>query len=264
MRDPLDLYTSTDRFYTQRGITLVEICIAVLFIGLIIFGVLQVKELIFNARLNGTMQQVQSYEAAIDAFKKYYGVYPGDITDPANRLPACGAAGSCSTPGDGSGIISALAITRTVFIGYGINDEGRTMWTHLSTAGFIGNEINRSSVSTVRSFGDQFPSTPVAGGLHYVELQIVGAPNIAGQYFYIRNGAGAGFANGIQPEGNDNSPFTPLIAARIDQKFDDGFPDSGNVIGIGTGCEGIAGANSYTFARADNRDCGLFIGKSSL
>jgi prepilin-type N-terminal cleavage/methylation domain-containing protein len=254
----------------QSGFTLVEVAVVTVAIGLLIFGVLGVREMIINARLVSTMQQVQSYQAAIKSFRKAYGVLPGDIMDPANRLPACDAGGSCNVPGNGTGNIGGVGVTRTgPFLGYSLNTannvEGRTVWTHLAAGGFIGSVIDRTSTSMVKSWGVQFPTTPLGGGVHVIEMRaggdMTGTPDISGRYFYLRQTVGG---DSLNAEPNDGALFTPVFVAAADQKFDDGFPDTGNIIGMGTGCQAVGANNVYTFARSDRLDCGMLIGESTF
>ncbi len=77
------------------------------------------------------------------------------------------------------------------------------------------------------------------------------APAISGLYLVLRNAAAAGNIG----EGDGLSAVSPNRAAQIDRKLDDGLPDTGDVIGVGTtGCTGA----SYT-ETTETRNCNLLI-----
>jgi prepilin-type N-terminal cleavage/methylation domain-containing protein len=88
----------------QAGFTLVELAIVMIIIGLLIAGVLKGQALIQNAQVTSTVAQVKSIEAAISTFSDTYAAIPGDLVNPATRLPNCAGAcivGAGATNGNG-------------------------------------------------------------------------------------------------------------------------------------------------------------------
>src|ERR1700732_4041122 len=76
----------------QAGFTLVELAIVMIIIGLLIAGVLKGQALINNARVTSTVAQNKAIDAAISTFRDTYASLPGDLVNPAARLPNCLAA----------------------------------------------------------------------------------------------------------------------------------------------------------------------------
>jgi len=218
---------------SQAGFTLVELAIVMIIIGLLIGGILKGQELIANAQVTATASQIKAIEAATNTFRDSYNAVPGDMLNPATRLPNCAAATVCgANAGNGNNRVDddAPGAAQTA------NTEGPMFWTHLAAADMIGGVD--STVSNVATWGAQLPAAELGGGFtisfstgnagtralasldgattamqgHYLALQLL--PNAA-----------IGAAT--------NLALSPTQAARIDRKLDDGAGRSGSVIGVG-------------------------------
>jgi len=85
---------------SQRGFTLVEIAIVLVIIGLLLGGVLKGQSLIDSAKVKNVVQQIQSLQAAVNAYQDRYRALPGDDIMATTHVP--GATGN----GNGDGQIT--------------------------------------------------------------------------------------------------------------------------------------------------------------
>lgn len=74
-----------------KAFTLVEFAVVITIMGLLIGGTLAGIEIIRNSKVAATIAQIDSYNAAVNAFYKTYGSLPGDMLDADKRLPNCEA-----------------------------------------------------------------------------------------------------------------------------------------------------------------------------
>lgn len=212
---------------SQLGFTLVEIAIVVVIIGLFVAGVLRAQELLNNARLNSTIREVKSYEAALVAFKDMYNQIPGDMGNAMGRIPGCNAGMNCGN-GGGDGVLGVRKATYGIMIlQTGISEpqiETTYFWKHLALSHLItGVEPNANPDRP--EMGRTNPSAKFSGGFIVVQ-----ALHGAGQQ---REGINLLTTNTLSdfsaynPDGKN--PLNPLQARYIDQKMDDGLPDAGDV-----------------------------------
>ncbi len=229
---------------SQAGFTLVELAIVMIIIGLLIGGILKGQELIANAQITATSSQIKAVEAAMTTFRDSYDAVPGDMLNPTNRLPNCGAT-PCSTAGNGNNRVDSVTLDA---VQVSTNENAR-FWTQLAAADMIGGV---SSVSTtVNAWGGQLPAAEVGGG--FTVGFASGAPAggagnlVAGHYLALR------FAPNTAITATASLALSPTQAARIDRKLDDGIPHTGGTIAAGTaggtGCwNGTAPALTYVEA----------------
>jgi prepilin-type N-terminal cleavage/methylation domain-containing protein len=240
---------------SEAGFTLVELAIVLMIIGLLIGGILRGQELMENARVTSTIQQTKAYDGATTTFRDAYSALPGDIVQPGNRLPNCTTA-PCNTQGDGNSIIGTPMTARGGAYDTGTGTENRRYWLHMAVARLISG-VDASGAST-GGWGIMFPAAKIAGGFHVVFANIAAAapaPAIAGHFLILRNNSSA--TGTVASEGNGNSALSPLRAAQIDRKLDDGLPQTGDVVGVGAGADCTA-ATGY-LENSEERNCNLMI-----
>ena len=163
----------------KRGISLVELSIVLVIIGLLVSGVTYGIRLIEQARLNGVISDFQRYKVAFSSYQEIYGAYAGDDDRAEARWGAttCGvAANDCD--GNGDDRVSYKVETGTA------TAEGVSAWRHLELGGFLngfkikqpsatakpsvgpgGNNIPESKVGRHVGyfFADNAPRNPIAG-----------------------------------------------------------------------------------------------------
>ena len=239
------------------GFTLVELSMVMLIVGLLIGGVLKGQEMIANSRATAVIAQVRSYEAAIATFKDINSAWPGDLATAAERIPGCNANCTPYAAGRNNDIVGITnwpttwdtqAGTTTHIPAEDERDETTLFWTHLMLANLISGVSSRwlyadSPLSI--AWNETHPAAPTGGG--YIVGYGTGArlpgdpmppaspgnpasgPN--GMLLMIVSTPDTGGATMMTEEGRQ--PFNASLAARIDDKIDDGLPHSGIVIAYG-------------------------------
>ena len=173
----------------------------------------------------------------------------------------CAANALCSTAGNGDGNIGNLPSATP------LGAEGERFFVHLNAAGLITGIVPGAAGSLV--VGANFPATKIANNVLLVGGTPTGlAANFTGAlantvahspgtYLVINQAIAApGAAVGLSPD----------QALRIDNKLDDGVPDTGQVLGIGTAgiaagnCGSVSGAAAGAYATINTQaTCGLYI-----
>jgi prepilin-type N-terminal cleavage/methylation domain-containing protein len=246
----------------QAGFTLVELAIVMIIIGLLIAGVLKGQALIQNAQVTATVAQLKAIDAATTTFKDTYNALPGDILSPGTKLPAgCAANALCNTAGNGDGVIGNLPNVTPV------GAEGERYFVHLNAAGLLTGIVPDVTGSTV--IGNNFPAAKISGNVILASGTPTGAAagfaaalantvaHSPGTYMVINQAIGVpGATTGLKPD----------QALRIDTKLDDGVPDTGEVLGIGTAgaaagnCGTVSGAAAGTYATINTQaTCALYV-----
>lgn len=215
---------STRSFNAQAGFSLVELGIALTVIGLLLAGIIKGKELVDNARTDRVIIDFQNYQAAIANFYRTYQALPGDMLNPATRLPDCNNA-PCDGNGNGNREIgSDSSFEDNAYAG---QSEMRAFWVQLARAGLISGIVSNYS-GTPNEAGIDFPKTPLGGGYRaYYDAECYNDAACRGNV--LRPGGlvgGTGAAAQLV--------FTAPQAARIDRKIDDGIPSTGRINGVGT------------------------------
>ncbi|MGU9951117.1 MAG: prepilin-type N-terminal cleavage/methylation domain-containing protein [Gammaproteobacteria bacterium WSBS_2016_MAG_OTU1] len=108
-----------------RGVTLVEIAIVLVIIGLLLGGILKGQELINNARIRAIADGQAGLKASWYAFIDRYRGLPGDYIQAQQHIPGAGAARTGSTTGENSGD------------GFTTILESPIVFQHLTAAGFL-------------------------------------------------------------------------------------------------------------------------------
>lgn len=244
-----------DTITHDQGFTLVELAIVMTIIGLLIGGVLKGQEMIQNARVTATIAQVKSFQAAVETYRDRFDQLPGDMSTAQMRLPGCTAANYCYN-GNGNSIIGTPG-TVSAGMEY-LNQTGSSLpavettmfFKHLALADLISG-VNPSENPSNPVWGKTHPSAPVGGGLHIFFSAHSGDWG-KGHILRLQN------ASNEPPSlsGTGTNVISPILARVIDQKMDDGKPDSGFVAADfgGSGCDPTG-----DYALTEARNCIMYF-----
>jgi len=223
----------------RDGFTLIELSIVLVIIGLIVGGILTGQSLIAAAGARAQITQIEKFNQAVNTFHGKYGYLPGDIPNPLVTQFGFTTRLGDSGHGDGNGIIQGNC-HGCAAPANGSDFDGETLyfWTDLSTANLLNGYLN----SLVTTSGGTCP----AGDAISMCLPAASIGN--GNYVYVYSG---GLNSGFNGDGNNYyglSAVTSLVvsgeymsstadmtvkqAYDIDQKIDDGLPQSGNVTAL--------------------------------
>lgn len=230
-----------------KAFTLIELSIVLVIIGLVVGGILAGRDLISTAGIRATIAQVDKFNQAVNTFRGKYGYLPGDIpratagqfglyrlNDPADT--------DCPNNLFGNDLIQS-----------GPYDEGcyfevTVFWRHLTDTRLIegaygvnpGNPLTLSgggvthNVSGSNAGASFFPAAKMRDSLYFVPknwdlantssyfVNNYDAPN---NYYALVGVSGVNTDDAIDV----GNVLTPAEAYRIDEKMDDGKPNTGSV-----------------------------------
>ena len=219
----------------SQGFTLVELAIVLMIIGLLIGGILRGQELLGNARVTSTIQQVSSYIGATHTFRDTYNATPGDMIDAKIRLPNAGSNGQLKN-GDGNSIIGVQHSASSQLdepwatVDTAMTTENAQYWKHLSQAHLISG-IDPGATSP--EWGKSNPKAKLGDAGFFMRWSScsnpVGCGGGTSNHYLVLFKNINGVANCLQ---NSGCAVAPIRAAQMDRKMDDGFAVNGDVIAI--------------------------------
>lgn len=214
----------------NQGFTLVELAISLIIISMIIGGVLVGQDLIDQARLGTVASEIQKVQAAYNQYKQKYNQVPGDDSNAFSYFGTdCAAdAGSCNGNGDDD-----------------LRDDGDEtyqesymFWRHLYAEKLYNQNLSGTFAPSL-AIGTNLPKLPI-DGITFV------ANTWRKKWYYVSDGLDIEGDSSYGVRANilsiqrlcsstdDPMPncfaFYPTDAKIIDQKIDDGIPNSGNII----------------------------------
>jgi prepilin-type N-terminal cleavage/methylation domain-containing protein len=229
----------------ESGFTLIELSIVLVIIGLIVSGVLVGQDLIRAAGIRATVAQVEKFNSAINTFRVRFGEIPGDMlysTASSFGFPTLARTGA-SGLGDGNGLLEGGATGSTAMAG-----ENLLFWADLSTQSgsldsqliqgkYVGDSgtavagvgVSGTGTTALRSY---IPEAAIKRGNYFAAISLNSVNFYVLSYFSsttVSMGGGASpvtMATGVG--------LSPMDAYNIDQKMDDGRPNGGGVVAMGT------------------------------
>ena len=204
---------------SMRGVTLIEIAIVLVIIGLLLGGILKGQELINNAKVRAIADRQSALKIAWFAFIDRYRALPGDYVQAEVNI-------------EGAGPTIQAATNNGVGFGDGVIAEGESPYVlqHLTGAGFLRCPTCTyapaawavATPNATNSLQNQY------GGI--MAIFVDGSPNITAQtdaqtYLYDTSQV-ALRAPRLMVHTGQNIPSN--IIAEVDRKIDDGFPQYGD------------------------------------
>ena len=214
---------------SEGGFTLIELSIVLVIIGLIVGGILVGQDLINAAGIRATVAQVEKYNSAVNTFRTKYNGIPGDLAQAtAAQFGLFAVTTAAAGMEDGNGLVEGGSAGATVPIG-----ETIIFWNHLSQANLADGSFGAATAAVINagtgkttgnvtSPAQSLPPTKASNtnyftvyannGLNYFQILPIATVTSAGAYTYGTAG------------------LTPIQAQNIDQKMDDGSPNTGIVL----------------------------------
>lgn len=262
----------------EQGFTLVELAIVMIIIGLLIGGVLKGQELISNARVAAAVSKIKAIDAALSTFQDAYDGKPGDILNPGGRIPNCATGTICAqAPGvsDGRIGVAAGAVQATT-------SENMAAWAQLAAADMISGLQNGVPSTATPAAGVTNPDAELSGQLYlgyvgngsltgFAATAVAGLVPRAGHYLLVHNAVPTSGTSSLVAQAPTSATalgtasLTPGQASRIDQKMDDGQPNSGSVLAMGAAgatdfnCVDVATAAGIYNTAFQIASCGTYI-----
>jgi prepilin-type N-terminal cleavage/methylation domain-containing protein len=211
-------------FCAALGFTLLEMSIVLVIIALIVAGVLVGRDLIATAEVRATVGQIEKYNSATNTFKTKFNGIPGDLA--AGFATSFGFTTRAGTTGrgDGNGLIESTGGANLSQV-YG--QENGMFWNDLSVANLIGGQFigpgNRDNPVPVAVPAAQVPTTFPAARLGRGNYITVGSVRRINDYLI------AGIDDTVVTTGaySVTPRITPIEAFNMDNKLDDGQPNTG-------------------------------------
>lgn len=209
----------TKRTY-HHGYTLVELAIALVVIGLLLAGIVKGQELVANTRINMMIQDLRKLEAGVRQFRETYGALPGDLPNPGSRLRNCGPP-ICNTSetSNGDGLVESA-------------EESRKFWHHLGVTGLI-DHVDFTQTNYMYAA----PRNPLKG---YNVVWFNSDPSTLDGNLYT-------LADNV----SNWSRMRLMNVILMDNKMDDGKPNTGELRVMATPQCNVSGENAYIIGPKD-------------
>lgn len=210
----------------EKGFTLVELALSLTIIGLLLAGIMKGEELYENTQVLSVARDFTAYSAATNSFRDAYNALPGDIHDPADRVPDCLTA-PCNVGGDADGFISPTSPAATgLWFECAITGEKRNFWLHLARANLI-TSVDRAGgtsgtyATTAFRWGVELPGSSVTDAGFCADSTTLSAPLTP----MVTNMIGI-----VQTGVEGSAPLKVRQAYNLDKKLDDGMPLTGRMV----------------------------------
>ena len=213
---------------SERGLTLIEMSIVLVVIGLLVAGVMAGKDLIRTSELRSHVSEIQELDAALMAFRLRYNGLAGDLNTAGRfRLNGgnCLSSGGAYTGGIGNGngrLNSNYPIMEDTYVF--CNLYNASLRKHSSTIGGPSFYTGWGVDSYCWQSGCRSVPSKIKGKLLSAHADLTAFGPARQYHFYISSGTGAAVVEG----------FHPVDQLWLDSKQDDGLPNSGKLRAFAT------------------------------
>ena len=189
-------YRMNHKRASEAGVTLVEVAIVLVIMGMLIAGIVAAQQLIAAAKVRAMVREIENKLSAVESFTDKFRAYPGDMVNAQTFF-------TTSRNGDGNGRITYIT-----------GGEGNLAWQHLSLSGLVEGVFQATAASDI--LDTNVPRSNAAGG---------GAGYAIDYNTTMGNHLILGLADGQGVI--DDSAVTPDASFSVDRKMDDGVPTTG-------------------------------------
>ena len=185
---------------SQAGLTLIELSIVLVIVGLLLGGVFMAHEMVNGARVKNLAGDFIAIPTYVYAYQDTYRALPGDDRAVHVRLPGATVAGAGPTLGNGR-IDAAWNSTAA-------GDESRLFWQHLRLAGLAmgPTTLDDPGFTPRNSLGGIMGFSSASAG----QLQIAG---MSGDFQFCSTAIPAKLVRQIDRTLDDGEPATGMVRA---------------------------------------------------
>jgi hypothetical protein len=191
----------------NKAVSLMELSASIAIIGILLGVIVEGVSIRKSSEIRGFMIDIAGFQVAFQGFTDKYTDWPGDMSSATSYWQA-------TSNGDSNGQIEIYNASG--------KDETFTSWQQLSLSKFIGGSYSGNATNSQADIG----------------LNVPAAKRVAVGYYiaYANTGDGArneiGLGKFLAAHTNSDSALTPAEALAIDNKMDNGIPQTGIVHGI--------------------------------
>lgn len=200
----------------NKGFTLTELSIVIVVISLLVAGIVGGASVINSSKLRVVIKEVKEYESAISVFEEKFKYLPGDF-------PQAKSYWSDTENGDGNWQVSTA--------------ESEYVPQQLTLSSALSGSYSVGTTSTFEP-GIDIPRSNMDGGVYWFHYHSAAVHDVSEQHAIDLA------AMSTDP---DAVILTPKDAYGIDQKQDDGIPDSGYVYGNGDDAASCADTTNHIY-----------------
>lgn len=240
----------------RRGFSLMELSVVLIIIALVTGGILVGIHMVNSAKIRAQITQIDKLNGGVHTFMEKYGGLPGDLeVAQATRMALPTGTTGLTGSSNGNGYLEKCAVVNSTGANNGYGCETALLWKQLSLASLVEGPFatsicaaqgtltgNCGGVAAAAAIPNLLPQAKIG-----TDTYVLAAADTNANYFQI-GGVTAITAVGVYTVTNT---ITPLEAKAMDEKWDDGKPQTGNVLAMGTTACGTDGPGCPETVAAD-------------